>query len=97
MSLMLHDEASGDGFPRLNGNNNVLGAFGAFNARGLFELESMPEGDGLETNGMDMDEKRPMGSMSPPTEAELKAEEDRGRRGRDGRVRGVEGKVEMDV
>jgi hypothetical protein len=96
MELMLPDEGFGVSPFGLAGIGMEFGVGPAF-GKGMFDLESMPEGaaedmevedgEGRPSTGVSIRMSPSVGSAEGSEERE---EEERGRRGRDGRVRGVD-------
>jgi len=90
--LTLHEEVGGDGYG-MSGMNFHIGYGGMPAAKGFhgFELASMPEDaemDDRPTTGMTMSGTSPsVGSGEGDDDGRVEEEEERGRRGRDGRVR----------
>ena len=88
--MMLHHE---DTFGAFGLSAIGFGAAGFVGAKGMFELESMPEG-GEYMEIEDGEGQQSVGGLSPSTGSvegsEGREEEERGRRGRDGRPRGAE-------
>jgi hypothetical protein len=93
--MILHEDVVGDTFGAF-GLSAMGFAAGYVGGKGMFELETMPEGGEY----MEIEDRHSLGGLSPSTGSaegsEGREEEERGRRGRDGRPRGSRKMEDME-